>query len=207
MLSYMVRRVFAGLAVMLVLGLLIPMFVALGEDDKPQSKLPADLALVPNDALWFSTFRVADLAQSKDVKRLLPLLSPNHEASLEQSFEKRFGLKLDTIERVTMVARRIQSDPVWIIHTTKAFDRRSKRGQAIPSLRRESQAHHGWLPSSGRKEAIALDQLRQPDADEVQDENRRRYDELRHRVDRGRDDRREDDGEQDGVSPPAEQTL
>ncbi len=123
MMSILSRRTLAGLAVVLMLGLLIPTFAAPGDADKPQAELPSDLALVPHDALWFSTFRVADIVRNKDVKSLLPLLSSGRGETTVQDFEKTFGLKTDGIERVTVACRRMQAERVWIFHTSKAYDK------------------------------------------------------------------------------------
>jgi Protein of unknown function (DUF1559) len=116
MISFLSRRAFA---VVLLLGLLIPMFAAPGADDK----LPADLALVPHDALGFATFRVSDLLGNKDVKNLLPLLQVSSRETLVQAIEKDVGLKIDAIERFTIVFRRMEPGPIWIIRTTKAYDK------------------------------------------------------------------------------------
>ena len=82
MTSFPIRRASAGMAVVLLLGFLIPMIAGPGDGDEARSDLPADLALIPHDALGFSTFRVADLLANQQVKHLLPLLRVSHGETL-----------------------------------------------------------------------------------------------------------------------------
>src|SRR5262245_10969516 len=112
------RRAAAVLAGALLL--LVPLFIPAAEDEKPLGKLPPDLALVPRDALFFTTIRLADVAADERAKKLLPLLGDGLKR-----MEQLFGLKLDQIERLTAVVRRMQfgGDPVFIFHTVKPIDR------------------------------------------------------------------------------------
>src|SRR5262245_60585050 len=87
----------------------------------PDDKLPPDLALVPQDALWFATVRAADVAADARVKALLALanLPTDPVKEIEQA-----GVNLADVERVTFFQRRVsQGFPVAVIRSRKALDR------------------------------------------------------------------------------------
>jgi hypothetical protein len=93
------------------------------EEVKPAA-LPSDLAKVPSDGLFFLSVRIADLWESKlgePVRRKLA----KEIGEPAEAFEKFFGLPLQQVERLTMVALDPigGGEPLLFLHGTKAYDR------------------------------------------------------------------------------------
>ncbi len=92
--------------------------------------LPADLALVPRDALGFLSVRVADVLRTEGVKRLeqwavkeAGALFPA-SADWQAEIQKELGLRPDQVERVTVVALSAQSGSlVAVLSATQDIDR------------------------------------------------------------------------------------
>ncbi|MGL4553418.1 MAG: hypothetical protein ACRC33_19805, partial [Gemmataceae bacterium] len=87
----------------------------------PEDKLPADLALVPHDALWFVSARAGDIAAAR-VRAAAALLPSIPDPAKEA---EKLGLKESDVERVTVFQRRVsQGLPVAVLRTAKALDRK-----------------------------------------------------------------------------------
>ena len=132
------------LAAALLVGGSAPLDLA-AQDKKPETKLSADLALVPGDAAAFVHIRAADLWKSDALADLRQILSKAGPEAL-QVFEKRFTPPPSTIERVTVVLPTLQTlgepfpqvDPqamsaLLIVSTAKPFD----QAQLIKALATE----------------------------------------------------------------------
>ena len=107
----------------LVSGLSCPMTAAV-EKAAP----PPELDLIPRDGFGFVSVRVADLWQSDAAKGLRDLLGKQEGRPLEQ-FEKRFGVKLSDIERVTLLFPSVPAHPermgppLVVVTAAKPYDR------------------------------------------------------------------------------------
>ncbi len=88
------------------------------------SGISGDFELVPRDAQFFVTMRPADAVDSPLGKKLMDRLRPFVKAGLEEG-EKRVGLGLKDVERVTFVMPELEKpQEFWaIIHTGKAYDK------------------------------------------------------------------------------------
>ncbi|MHB1422031.1 MAG: DUF1559 family PulG-like putative transporter [Gemmataceae bacterium] len=85
--------------------------------------LPPDLAKIPSDGLLLISGRLSDLWNSDLTKPVRQKLAKEmNEAAGE--FEKKFGLPLDQVERLSMALTNIGSEePLFFVGTTKAYDR------------------------------------------------------------------------------------
>ncbi|HEY7427397.1 MAG TPA: DUF1559 domain-containing protein [Gemmataceae bacterium] len=89
--------------------------------------LPSDLAKVPSDAVFILSGRVADLWNSDLAKPVRQKLAKEIGEETHKS-EERFGLRLDQVERFTMVIMKLEGPreeiyPRFFVGTTKAYDR------------------------------------------------------------------------------------
>ncbi|MBI1917777.1 MAG: DUF1559 domain-containing protein [Planctomycetes bacterium] len=88
-----------------------------------RSGTSSDFDLVPRDAQGFVTLRVADILDSPLGKKLFDRLGKQQAQWLE-IVEKKIGLSLKDIERVTTVCKNLEQKEIWvIIQTTKACDK------------------------------------------------------------------------------------
>jgi hypothetical protein len=107
------------LVTLLMLGSPLP-----ARDDAPRDALPADLAKLPSDGMFLLSVRVADLWGGALAKPIQQKLGKEFEEGLRE-FESHFGLSLDQVERVTMLALEIggPADPLWFVRATAAYDK------------------------------------------------------------------------------------
>ncbi len=95
--------------------------------------LPADLALVPPDALGFVQLRLSSIWDTGFVKKARPHLS-REMAQAESEAAKRLGLPLKSIERVTFLWRSLKDDyPLVIVATIDSYDRRKILSAVLPN--------------------------------------------------------------------------
>jgi hypothetical protein len=102
--------------------------------------LPADLDLVPRDALMFATVRVAELWKRKDVQEVNRLLAAVKLGAEHLPLSEMMPLRLDMIERFTLVNLQSgalhESFPgVGIVATTQPYIRSGPGGPGHNSLR------------------------------------------------------------------------
>jgi hypothetical protein len=92
-------------------------------EEAKTTALPPDLAKVPSDAVFVLSGRVADLWNSEFTKFVREKLTKEKDALGE--FEKKFGLPLDQVERMTMAVLGPigPTEPLVFVGTTKAYDR------------------------------------------------------------------------------------
>jgi hypothetical protein len=90
--------------------------------EEKATALPADLARVPPGAVWFLTFRAADLWGGELGKAVREKAGPEAREAA-QELEKRMGVNPGQIERLTLVALAVQGEPVVLVRTVKPYDR------------------------------------------------------------------------------------
>jgi hypothetical protein len=98
---------------------------SLPADEKAKTPaLPPDLARVPSDAVLLVSGRVADLWNSDVNKSVRKKFAKEMKEAIAQ-FEKKFGLPLDQVERLTVAVMNIRGpeEPLLFVGTTKAYDR------------------------------------------------------------------------------------
>jgi Protein of unknown function (DUF1559) len=102
---------------------------------QPAEKLPADLALVPGDAVGFAHIRVADLWKSdgmKDFRKIIDRAGPNAFATLDADFTPAPS----TIDRITTVLLPFKDKPeprfVTILAFSKSFDADAVKKRYMP---------------------------------------------------------------------------
>ena len=86
------------------------------------------MAKIPSDAILLASGRIADLWNSDVNKSVRQKLAKEMKEGARE-FEKKFGLPLDQVERMTLVimdAPPSREDPLLFVRTTKPYD----RGQA-----------------------------------------------------------------------------
>ncbi|MBY0227777.1 MAG: DUF1559 domain-containing protein [Gemmataceae bacterium] len=136
----MVRRILPrllGAACLLALGwMALPALSRpAADDEKPLGRVPADLALVPRDAVMFWSFRLADVTEAAAFKSLAgtPALREFDR------FWRSLGLKPSEVERVTLAFRRTDQQSFAVIRTLKAYDADGLRKRM--GLDQEHKAH------------------------------------------------------------------
>jgi hypothetical protein len=93
-------------------------------EEAKTAALPPDLAKIPSDAVFIASGRVADLWDNDINKSVRQKLGKEmNEAAGE--FEKRFGLPMDQVERLSLVILQIQGppEPLFFVGTTKEYNR------------------------------------------------------------------------------------
>ncbi len=152
-----VALVLVGVALTVVLGFVLSGLKNWGTSEPSQPvgtepvvqkpALPADLNMVPRDAIGFISLRFADLVRSEGIKRLLkrvgtedPNLAPQI-AAWEATFEEATGLKPATIERVTATMVEVRDLPsksfVTVVKTSEPYDRNKVLKALVPGAREE----------------------------------------------------------------------
>lgn len=108
----------------------------------PVSDLPEDLALVPKDALAFVHMRVADLWTSPTLQFVQRQLDPKLFEAASLHLEKRFGLTLAEIDRITLVVLAQQPpqwpEPYFIVQTLKPINRERLLSVLLPGALQDS---------------------------------------------------------------------
>jgi DNA-directed RNA polymerase subunit RPC12/RpoP len=92
-----------GVAVLLLVGVVVLLMMFMG------GGASGEMALVPGDAVGFTTVRVADILNSEVGKEALAALPEPGKAALKQ-VETSLGSELADVERVTFVARSVPMD-------------------------------------------------------------------------------------------------
>jgi hypothetical protein len=93
-------------------------------EEAKTTALPPDLAKVPSDAIFLASGHVAALWNSDFSKPVRQKLAKEmNEAAGE--FEKKFGLPLDQVERMTVAVLDVMGppEPLFFVGTLKAYDR------------------------------------------------------------------------------------
>src|SRR5438128_663137 len=94
------RFLFASIPSMLVATALC--FV-IAHGQLPPKALPADLALVPKDALGFVHASVGELLKQKPYQTLLKQKNPETGETFDQFFGKKVGFRISEIESLTLI--------------------------------------------------------------------------------------------------------
>ena len=94
------------------------------DDEAKAAALPPDLAKVPSDAVFLVSGRVADLWNS-DLKKSVRQKLAKEMIEGTREFEKKFGLPLDQVERLTLAMMNVRGpeEPLLFVGMTKAYDR------------------------------------------------------------------------------------
>ncbi len=116
MTARLMTRLIGAACLIALAGLAMPA-LSRPADGKDLDGVPADLRLVPPDAMFFASVRVADVLASEVGKAALK--SPG--AALPLAEAERFGFALSGVERMTMFARP-GGLPTAIYRTKKPFD-------------------------------------------------------------------------------------
>ncbi len=93
-------------------------------EGKPTA-LPSDLAKVPSDSIVVVSGRVADLWDSDLAKPVREKLA-KEIGDGAQAFEKQFGLRMEQVERLTLVLIDLppaREEPLLFLHTTKPYEK------------------------------------------------------------------------------------
>jgi hypothetical protein len=107
------------------------------DDAKPAKVLPADLALVPEDAAAFLCLRVGPYWNGAEAESLKKITQA-HPLVLTwetKDFDKEIGLSMADIERVVLVVPEFKAKvnaPAWIFTTGKPFDHGKVLGVLVP---------------------------------------------------------------------------
>ena len=138
-------RITSGLTLALAVLMLVRGNEPLIALDPPKEALPADLALLSPHASGFVSIRVADLWNGEFGKQLRQGIGKTLDRTLRDA-EAGFAVKLAEIDRLTVPV--LFTEPpdkkplsVWIIRTTRAFDRAKILKANAPKA--EERQHHG----------------------------------------------------------------
>jgi hypothetical protein len=118
---------------------------AAGRDEASKAALPADLALVPRDALGFASVRLAELWSQEGLKDAGKLIVAQ-EPSVLQNLEKALGVAPDRIERLTIVFLRVpapreEGPPmVFLVTTTRPYDRKAVLAEVLAGAKEREHA-------------------------------------------------------------------
>ena len=116
------------------------------------SGVSGDFDLVPRDAQGFATVRVADTIKTPLGKKLMDRLGQMDLPVKE--IEEKTSLKLEDIERATVVVADAQKEGIWVIvQTTKSYDK-DKILNATPAKPKEDTHAGKKFYKSGRGEAL-----------------------------------------------------
>ena len=140
------KWIFIGAGVAAVAGIALLLWLLLG------GGISSDFDLVPRDAPAFATVRVADLLKTPVGKKLMDKLGDQKQHLTE--VEKKFGVSLQDVERVTAVFLDVEK-PSWyvIIQTSKAVD----KNKILKELGNASEKKHEgktYHAETGGKDAI-----------------------------------------------------
>jgi hypothetical protein len=114
-----------------------------------QSKLPPDLALVPEDGLGFVHVRVSELWGHESLKDVRDILKKAGEKNIAE-FDKRFGGLASNVERITMwmgptrSKYEIESDALFIVRFLKPADMAQVRKLLVPDAKEKKGKVHTW---------------------------------------------------------------
>jgi prepilin-type processing-associated H-X9-DG protein len=90
--------------------------------DEAPAKLPADLARLPGGGVVLMSWRVADAWESK-IGRGAQAKLGKHAAELTREVEKGVGVGPAQIERLTLFVADPKREPIFAVHTVRAYDR------------------------------------------------------------------------------------
>lgn len=113
-------------------------------------KLPPELRLVPRDAVYFGTIRLADTWKSEFLLPLRLVIQVQAGKPL-QEFEKSLGLKLADIERLSAVVLNAdENDPAWAVVATSAqpYDRARVLATLAPEAQEANHEGRGYYPTT-----------------------------------------------------------
>ncbi|HEY7329581.1 MAG TPA: DUF1559 domain-containing protein [Gemmataceae bacterium] len=129
----------AAVFVCVLLLALLTMERSLPADERAKAiELPADLAKIPNDGLILFSIRVAELWTGDFLKSVRGKHKEIADAAHE--FEKRFGIALEQVERLTVAVigpPPVSREPVMIVRTLKPYEL-AKVLAADANLKREA---------------------------------------------------------------------
>jgi hypothetical protein len=118
-----------GSAAAVLLGVFLVTLLMVGSplparDDTRREALPADLAKIPSDGMFLLSVRVADLWGSAFGKPIREKLGKDFGESIRE-FETFFGLSLDQVERLTLVAVEVggPGEPLIFVRTKEVYDK------------------------------------------------------------------------------------
>ncbi len=140
--------------------LALPLLAILGlyqfAPSQTKEALPADLALVPTDALGFARVRVAELWHGEAGKALLAHLAKNYPDDLKDA-EQALGLPVGDVELVTFIllSPTGPSPGVQVITTTKPYDRERVTRTVVPGATKHEHRGKSYLVSE-REERKAI---------------------------------------------------
>jgi prepilin-type processing-associated H-X9-DG protein len=130
-----------------------------GGGDK--AALPADLALVPPDAITFSHVRVADLWKSPAGVQLQQHLKQlaKGQANLVEDVEKALGTNLSQIERLTVIFANPGPTPICVVATTQPYERAKVLASAVPGAKETKHKERTYYSVSDRAVSFVNDRL------------------------------------------------
>ena len=117
----------------------LTMLLGLAPPAAAQKDLPPDLAAVPADALGFVHVRLADLWKSELFRDFRDMVQKAGDDAL-RAFDRRFVPAPSSLDRLTVFVaapqgKRADPEPVFILTTSKPFDREQFLKQTIPGAR------------------------------------------------------------------------
>jgi len=142
--------------VLLAVAAIVPASTpAAAGDEASKAALPADLALVPGDALGFTTIRIAELWNQEGLKDAGKLIVAQEPSALK-NFEKALGVAPDRIERLTIVFLRVPAPGdagppmVFSVTTTRPYDRKAVLAEVLPGAKEQEHAGKTIYVADGR---------------------------------------------------------
>ncbi len=118
-----------GVAAMLLSALLLAMLAAENslpaDGDEKAAALPSDLAKIPTDGMFVVSGRVADVWDSVFLKPVREKIGKEPDVDITEEFQKRFGLPLEQVERMTMFLLsppHSSGAPLLFVRTVKPYD-------------------------------------------------------------------------------------
>ncbi|HWG41818.1 MAG TPA: DUF1559 domain-containing protein [Gemmataceae bacterium] len=138
-----------GVATVLISTFLLVLFTTENElparEEAKPAALPSDLAKVPSDGFFLLSVRIADLWDSELAKPVHQKLAKDLKEG-GREFEKRFGLPLEHVERLTIVIvdpPTSPSEPLFVVRTTKPHSPDKVLKQADGGKKAKEQKYKG----------------------------------------------------------------
>ncbi len=148
MIRRLLPRLLGAAAVFTLAALALPALSRPAEEaEKPLGDVPADLKLVPRDALFFVSFRMSEALADPTLKTVMEAME--FGPGRGRSDEMLGNIDPAGIERVTVFLRRADQGPLQIVHTKKPYD--AKAVLKALDAGRELTAHGKTFFDSGKR--------------------------------------------------------
>jgi hypothetical protein len=118
--------------------------------EEKAAALPSDLAKIPSDAFFLVSGRIAELWNSEVNKPVRQKLAKHMDEGAKE-FEKKYGLSLDEVERMTVVFMDPPHggvEPLFFVRTTKPYE----RAKVIEAGKAKEQPYKGQTLFVGEKD-------------------------------------------------------